>query len=435
MKSTIYLWSVLASLAALGLGCEVTSQKISVWKQSENGAPKLRAAVRDNKQKIPIRVEAAEALCDNGLFAPLAEDFKAVAAASEQDAKQIMTDLVKRLLDKMKGANPKTTSKVQIQAKDSLFSLRDNADEATRKSVDEELLRWILLDFRERSTGEHSADKVIAAVGTRAGPLLAEQLGADPALVVPLATHLRSVGDATARDAGAVKLIELAKQQTDPEALPKTLEALGKVGSLKAVVYLAEIAKKGDLNQRRLALRALALFPHASVVALAKGVAADGTLKGEEAELRDDAFALLEKIDDPSSLDALVSLATSKEDKVRYQAVEATVAGFKEKGLTKLLEALPSSYTFKKQDVKDFIEDDIVKLGKSAVPSMRKALESQSWIAKVVAIHVLGRLGTKEDVAALEKLASDQTKLRGWEAGATVGIEAKAAAQMIQSRK
>jgi hypothetical protein len=435
MKSTIYLWSVLASLAALGLGCEVTSEKIGVWKQSENGAPKLRAAVRDRKQSIPIRVEAAEALCDNGLFAPLADDFKAVAAASEQDAKQIMADLVKRLLDKMKGSNPKATSKVQLQAKDSLFSLRELADEATRKNVDEELLRWVLLDFRERSTGEHSADKVIAVIGVRSGPLLAERLGADPALVVPLATHLRAVGDAAAREAGAERLIELARRQTSPEELPKTLEALGKVGSVKAVSYLAQIANKGDLNQRRLALRALALFPHVSVVALAKGVAADSTLKGEEAELRDDAFALLEKIDDPSSLDALVSLATSKEEKVRYQAVEATVGGFKEKGLTKLLEALPSSYTYKKQDVKDFIEDDIVKLGKGAVPVMRKALGSQSWVARVVAIHVLGRLGTKEDVAALEKLTSDQTKLRGWEAGATVGTEAKAAADMIQSRK
>lgn len=86
MKSAICLWSLIAAILLIALGgCEVTSEKIGVWKQSENGAPKLRAALRDRRQKLSIRVEAAEALCEVGLLAPLSEDIKAVTTASEQD--------------------------------------------------------------------------------------------------------------------------------------------------------------------------------------------------------------------------------------------------------------------------------------------------------------------------------------------------------------
>jgi len=436
MKSAICLWSLIATTLLLALGaCEVTSEKISVWKQSENGAPKLRAALRDRGQKLPIRVEAAEALCEVGLFLPLSEDLKAVASASEQDGRQVMEELSKRLLGKMKGSNPKATTKVQVQAKDALFALRDVADANLRKSNDAEVLRWILADLQERSLGEHSAEKIITTIGVPAGNVLAEQIAVDPNLVVAFATHLRSVGDQAARDNGATKLIELAKRQTDGAQLGKTIEGVGKVGSLRAVSYLAEIAKKGSFEQRKLALRALALYPHVSVVELARGIAADSSLKGEEAELRDDAFTLLEKIADPKSMEALLSLLALKEEKARYQAVEAVVGGFKEKGLTKLLEAFPSSYTYKKEDIKDYVEEDIVKLGKGALPAMRQALQSQSWVARVVAIRVLGRIGAKEDVPALEKLSTDSTKLRGWGAGATVGTEAKGAAQAIHSRK
>jgi HEAT repeat protein len=335
----------------------------------------------------------------------------------------------------MKGSNPKATTKVQVQAKDALFALRDVADANLRKSNDAEVLRWILADLQERSLGEHSAEKIITTIGVPAGNVLAEQIAVDPNLVVAFATHLRSVGDQAARDNGATKLIELAKRQTDGAQLGKTIEGVGKVGSLRAVSYLAEIAKKGSFEQRKLALRALALYPHVSVVELARGIAADSSLKGEEAELRDDAFTLLEKIADPKSMEALLSLLALKEEKARYQAVEAVVGGFKEKGLTKLLEAFPSSYTYKKEDIKDYVEEDIVKLGKAALPAMRQALQSQSWVARVVAIRVLGRIGTKEDAPALEKLSTDSTKLRGWGAGATIGTEAKAAAQSIQSRK
>jgi HEAT repeat protein len=412
------------------LGCDVTSEKIVRWKESSNGAPKLRAAMRDAKQKIAIRVEAAEALCELGLFQPLSEDIKTL---SGPDREKVMEDVIGRLLTKMRGSNPKATTRLQLQGKDALFSLREFATGKKRDGLDEEVGRWILTDWQNRNGGEHSGDKIISAMGAVAGPLLVEALSQSPTLVLAFATQLRKVGDEAARDAGAIKLVELAQKESPPSE--QTLQALGTVGSLKALAYLQELAFKGELDLRRQALLAMALYPHASMIGLAKKMVADTSLKGDLAILRDEAFTLLEKMKDPQALDALASFLESKDDKVRYRAVEAILSGFKDKGLTKLLQALPSGYTYKKQDFIDFIENDIVELGGSALGPLREALQSTSWIARLIAVRVLAKKGSKADLGALEKLTTDSTKLRGWEAGATLGSEAKAAAERINHGK
>lgn len=434
MKPVFYLLNIfIFILTAQLIGCEVTSEKISRWKQSENGAPKLRAAVRDTSQKLSIRVEAAEALGDLGLFSPLAEDIKSL---EEADRKQVMAEIAQQLLVRMKGSNPKASTKIQIQAKDILFSLRDMADENLHQSIDDSLVSWILDDWENRNTGEHSSEKIITAIGAASGPLLAAKLDGNPNVVVPLATILRQVGDQESRDAGAAKLIEIAQQQNSVKM--QTLHALGKLGSPKAVGYLAAIAKNGEFQQRVWALRALALEPNPTIIPLMKQIASDTSLKDDRALLRDEAFTVLEKIEVPHSLTVLLTFLNDKEDKVRYRAIEAIITGFKTAGLAKLLEGLPPKVVYKKQDVIDFIENVIIEaqLGPGALQPLRSALKSQSWIAKLISVRTLRLMGTKEqDMPVLEKMATDSTKLPGWDGGATLGIEAKAAAEAIKNRK
>jgi hypothetical protein len=431
MKSTIYLWKRRAVLLTILLvGCEVTSEKIDRWKQSEKGAAKIRAALRDTGQKTPVRIEAAEALAEMGLFLPMAEDLKSLPAA---DRKKLSEELTRRLLVKMKGSNPKATTRVQLQAKDALFSLREVVEGHLVQIVDTEVLQWLLTDWQNRQGGEHSGEKIINAIRAPAGPIIAAHIADNPLLMVPLATLLRDVGEPAAREAAAEQLIEFAKKQNPLEMA--TLHALGKVGSLEGVAYLTTLASKGEVQHRLWALRALALFPQATIVSTMKTIAADTSLKEDDAILRDEAFTVMEKIDAPESLEALGSFLADKDEKVRYRAVEGILSGFKAKGLTKLLQSLPSSYTYKKQDIIDFIEEDIVKeVGQDALGPLREALNSKSWISKLVAVRGLGRLGLKEDVEALAKLANDSTPLRGWE-GATIGSESNAAAEKIKSRK
>ena len=432
MKSTIYQWSGITILLLITLpGCEVTSDRISSWKQSENGTPKLRHAVRDPSVKLPLRVEAAEALCDIGLFIPLAEDLKAVA---EGDRKQIYSGLNGRLLKRMKGSNPQATSRVQLQAKDALASLREFADQTELKEIDQELISWLLGDWENRNEGEYSTDRIITAIGAAAAPVIVKHLLDTPAILVVLATHLHQIGHQPSQDAAAEKLVGMAQIQK-PVKLA-TFHALGKIGSVKAISYLNDVARKGELQHRVWALRSMALFPHPSILPTAAQIAGDTGLKGDQAVLRDEAFSILEKSRDPKGLEILCSFLESKEELFRYQAIESIITGFGVQGLQKLLVALPSRYIYKKRDVKDFIEDQISsKLGKKAIPALLEALSSESWIARLIAIKVLGTLGSGKEGEALEKLVTDTTRLRGWDAGATVGSEAKAAVERIKNRK
>jgi len=170
------------------------------------------------------------------------------------------------------------------------------------------------------------------------------------------------------------------------------------------------------------------------MVPLAKAIAGDVKLKDRKAVLRDDAFTLLERIKDKSSLEALLGFLSDKDDRVRYRAVEGIIAGFGADGLTKLLEGLPPGYTYKKEDVEDFIEKDIIAIGPRALEPMRAMLGSQNPVARLVAARVLGRVGTKEDIPALRKLAADKTRIKGWPKGATVGSEARAAVPILLHR-
>jgi HEAT repeat protein len=410
------------------VSCEVTSEKIQTWKKTIKGAAKIRAALRDQDQTLPIRVEAAEALCEMGLFVQLAEDVKALTPG---DRKTVMETLSKRLVGKMEGSNPGATTRIQIQAKDALYSLREMAEGPERKTVEEKVVRWLLADWQKRSSGEHSSDKVITGIGAAAGPVLAGTIGQGTPVVVS-ATMLRKVGSQQDRDAAAQKLVELAAKQKPPQVT--TFHALGKVGSLTAVKYLEQVAHKGEFQKRVWALRALALFPHVSVIDTVKAIAGDASLKDDQALLRDEAFTVLEKIDDEHALLALTGFLNDKEETVRYRASEAILGGFGAKGLTKLLEGLPSRYTYQKEELVDFIEKDIQQLGTNALPPLRRALSSKSWVARLIAARMLGRIGSKQDVTALEKLGSDSTKLKGWEGGATVGSEAMEAAKLLKSR-
>jgi HEAT repeat protein len=435
MKTKIFLVYVTAfAVLFASTGCEVTPDKIDRWKQSVKGAAKIRATLRDTSQTTEIRVMAAEALAEMGLFSHLAEDVKSL---EEKDRRQLMDGLVKRLITRMRGSNPKATTQVQVQAKDALFSLRELAEDPRRRAMDTEVVRWVLGDWRKRRGGEHSGQKIITTIGEPAAAIVAELIDQSSTPVVASATMLSEVGSQGARDLAAGKLIALAKQQ-QPTRM-ETIHALGKLGSPKAVAYLSRVANKGPFQQRLWAVRALAFHPDAEAISVATAIAGDSSLKEERAELRDAAFTLLEKTPHADSLQALAGFLDHREDSaetaevVRYRAAEGILDGFGVEGLTKLLEALPSRYTYKQQDLEDYIEKDIRELGDDALPTLRAALDSESWIARLVAVRALGTMGTVEDAKALERLKTDRTRIKGW-GGATIGSQAASAAEKIRAR-
>ncbi len=430
MKSRHYLGWVCIALLTFGVGCEVTSEKLNIWKQSTRGAAKIRAAIRDTGQTMEIRIEAAQALAEMGLTQPLSEDIKVL---NEADRKIILDALYKGLLAKMKGTSPKETTRVQVQAKDALYAIRPLIAAEERKNIDRELVTWLVDDYQQRDAGDHSADKIIKEAAETGAQVMAEMIDLEGAPIVVISTLLRRGANETLREAAGKRLVGIAKEQSPPSVA--VIRSLGVVGSLSAIKYLAKLVKtKGDLETRVYAMRALALYPHTSMIRLGKSIAGDTSLKDDLAILRDDAFTLLERIHHADSQKALITFLTDKDDLVRYRAVESLLAGWGAGGLSKLLASLPSSYTYKKEDLVELVERPLIALGNDILPPLQKALKSDSWIARLIAVRILAKVGNKKDLPAIERLKSDSTKLKGWAGGETIGTEAAKAVAALKAR-
>ncbi|PID38000.1 MAG: hypothetical protein CSA24_00715 [Deltaproteobacteria bacterium] len=420
MKSVSCKLLLVTLSVGLLTGCEVTAEKIKTWKGTQKGPAKLRAAVLDDKVKTDLRVMAAEALAEINLVDYLAKDLKTLAAGARD---KVTGALSARLIKRMEGTSPQATTKVQIQAKDALFSLRGAFSDATRRKADEALVKWVAGDWIARSGGEHSAEKVVTTIGASAAPMLAESIGADPKVVLTIAKLLKKIGKEADRLVAAKKLVAHVMDYNPPQKA--SFEALGRMQAPASRAYLQKVAKVGKGEYRGWALRALKYDPDPSTIPVAGAIA--GSAK-EPDPLRGAAFEALETIKGAKTAEVLSKIiATDPKDLVRYRAIEAITACCGGEGVGKLLEALPSKENYKKRDVKDFIEKDIKRVGKAAVPALRKALESKSWIARVIAVRLLGQLGSKQDADALSKMTADRAKLKGWGSPATVGSEAKAA--------
>jgi HEAT repeat protein len=180
------------------------------------------------------------------------------------------------------------------------------------------------------------------------------------------------------------------------------------------------------------ALYAVKLIPRAEAAKPLASMMADTKLKPR---LRKAAVEALEKIPGKESQQALGEIiAKNPDETMRYRAVEAIISCCKVEGVRQLLRSLPANLKYRHEDVRDLVEADVKKLGKAALPVLREALSSKSWIARVVAVRLVGQLGSKQDVSALQKLTKDRTKLNGWSSKgtpATVGLEAQAAIKKL----
>ena len=100
-----------------------------------------------------------------------------------------------------------------------------------------------------------------------------------------------------------------------------------------------------------------------------------------------------------------------------------------------VLEGLSVARAYTREDLKSFVVHDLSLLGPKVLPPLRDELGSKSWVARLVAVFALSEIGAPEDVARLEALGADATKLKGWPGNATLGTEAKAFAEQLKSRK
>lgn len=416
-------------------GCDtVSSESIQQWKGTQKGPAKLKEALKDSSVAPKLRAEAAVALVDIGMNDDVDQTMATIPAAQRWEILKTLIPIHVAAL-----ADP-SLPKVR-NARDALFAVRAYAPPDEQKQIDAALLPSIEKDLREGRVGggRHSADKMLAAIGPTAGPMLAKLLDDQRVPFVGVADLLVRVGDDASREEGSAALVRRAAAMS---TIPVPLwNALGAIGGRAATGFLLHKVEKGSEGEAISAAQALQQRRDPSLLPTAVRIASDPKAnKG----VRDEMFGLIEKIGGLEAQRGLIHvIAADPTELVRYRAYEAALEVGKANAVVPALEAFPAGASYKKDDVMDFLVKDITKIGPDAKPALAKALGSSSALARFVALwsyeaplpsDARKSLGGAADAPAILKLSSDKGTVKGFPAGTTVGKEAARVAAGLQKR-
>jgi HEAT repeat protein len=429
--------SAIALAVALALGLAAcnkpSSDNIQLWKTTEKGPERLHEALADHGTPPRLRAEAAIALIDIGRAEEVDTTFQTITS---DDRAEIAKSLEPMLEVGMKDPSPEKA----LSARDGLYSLRQFVTPDDQKRIDAALLPALEADLKagHLRQGRHSIDKMLTAIGTDAGAMLARVLGEPDASYLQAAELLGKIGDADAREKGGAALVARAKadkpqhKKNAKEPEGAIFKALGAVGGPSAVKYLEEEVTGPNKDEAALAVRALQERRDPAVLPFAIKVASDP--KGDKI-VRDEMFGVIESIGGLEAQRGLLGIISSdKEEIVRYRAFESALAVGKTEAIQPALEAFPAAVAYKKVDVDDLLVKLIEKLGPPARPALVKTLGSSSPLARMTALMALEQIGKAPDAPAVEKLAGDSTTVKGFPSGETIGKEAARVAQDLKKK-
>jgi hypothetical protein len=405
--------AVLMALGALVSCDKVDHDNIDKWLETENGAEKLRKALRSGGNDAELRAHAAENLIlhPEGQFVEVKDAFEEM---EEGDQHKVMAALVPRLWEKATSGpdDPMKVSQTNVQAKDAMFELRQYADEATRAKIDGYLMEWLTRFYEGRAqTGRVSGRTIIREIGKSAAPKLMEVARAT--LIKPAGAegeHLK-VGDellvalAWTGDPQAAGLVmDMVSKDYKDESLPK-----------RAIAALHEAYVEPVTGTPLPAHEALA--PHIAQLA---EVAKNESLPGV---MNNDAIELIAAVGPPDCIQPFVDMAalpTVRRD-FRWTGVQRGLRCGGAAAVVPILDTVPTNNWYERGLLEKYIWKEIEAApgGGKVAEQVRLLLTSKSWVARVTGIEVLGVMSAGKDTAAedakrIRALAGDRTVLKEW---------------------
>ena len=421
------------AFAAGVAGCnKASSDNIQLWKTTEKGPELLHETLADHRTPPRLRAEAAVAMVDIGRAEEVDTTFPSLSPEDRADVARQLEPLYEVA---MKDPSPDKA----LAARDALYSLRQFVTPDDQKRIDAALLPALETELRagHLRQGRHSIDKMLTAMGSDAGTMLARVLAEPDAAYLQAAGLLGKLGDAEAREKGGAALVARAstekshgKKSKEPDAA--IYKALGAVGGPSAAKFLEEKVTGPNKDDAALAVRALQERRDPAVLPFAIKVASDP--KGDKI-VRDEMFGVIEAIGGLEAQRGLLGIISSdKEEIVRYRAFESALAVGKTEAIEPALEAFPAAVAYKKVDVDDLLVKLLEKLGQPARPALVKTLGSGSPLARMTAVMSLEQVGRAPDAPAVEKLAGDSTTVKGFPAGETVGKTATRVVEILKKK-
>ncbi|MCP4606966.1 MAG: hypothetical protein GY847_41720 [Proteobacteria bacterium] len=437
----ISVWSSVLLMFGLlaAFSCEVTEEKIELWKSTQNGPKKLAGTVIDPEVSMDLRAKATVALVEINAWELFRELFKKM---NKEDAEKVIaavTPLLAKMVENGGSAKEKPISKPQVDAKDALFIMLDYAGGAGKTGAEKALINWCIGDYNIRAmAGQYNIKTIVKKIGPAAADGLIPLLAIDQLVIKHVAELISVVNDP--------KVLARASEQLASE-LKANVKKIKEIHLIAAAIIggvpigntLLEFATNNELSaeMQRFSLRAMS-----------------ESLSNKAQKLSEEQISKLFAMSENSDYDQyqreetyyVIAQAGRKEDlpKIRKLLAEKSsfwrAVGFRcilridgedQLGAT-LKEIGRLKLTKSKADVEEIISR-IASFPK-LLPKVRELINDSSIFTQAIAANVLSKLGTLNDLKIVEKLTGNKTRLPKGFNHKTLGEAAAASIEAIKKR-
>jgi hypothetical protein len=429
--------SIAAILGCLLLAaCTVTEEKIELWKTTQNGPKKLAGTLIDPGTPLDLRAKAGAALVAINEWEIFRESWSKMERADAQTVIQGIAPLLGAVVTGGGGDAPLTRE--QIDAKDGLFILVDQADGPALETLRGPLIAWCTQgEYNQRAmAGQYNTKTIVRKLGPPAADAMIPLLAIDEVTIEHVANLIREVNDAG--------VIEKASGHW-AGVLQADVAKIGEIHLVVAAILggealadtLLELARAKDLNAelQRFALRAYSMSFEKGHMKSTPARMAKLFEIGENPEYdkfhREETYLTIAQIGGVEDAERVGRLLQDKDFFLRLTGLRSMLRMDAPGQVKKALET--KGLATSAQDIREIIEW----VGKfpEAKETLRQLTVAGSAFARGVAIYALGTLGDASDAEALEKLGGVKTKLpKGFE-HRTIGEAARAVADGLKKKK
>lgn len=403
------LLSLVLGTGSLAVGCEdVSHDNIDKWGHTEKGPGKLIDTLKSSEHNASLRAHAAEKLIEIERFGEVKEILDEMEEGPRQ---KVMAELATRLWEMARINDAMAVPNArQTNAKDALFYTMDLADPATQSKVADYIIEWYVGGHYEgrASAGRVSGAMAIRRVGEAAAPRLLESARSIVATPPDAEGRRLEVGDellralalSTSKDALEF-LMELVENPRGDTTLPKRVVA---------ALFFAFVEPSGFDPVDGKAL-----------VPIGDKLEAMPYDHGLSPTMRNDATALLAAIGAPECVRYFTRMIgfPTDEDRFRWMGTQQGMRCARVQGMRAITEALPDTVDYERGMLSKYLWDEILKYpDKTEIAAGAAALlQSESWVARITGIELLGSLGEAagaENVKSIKSLTGDSKRLKNW---------------------
>lgn len=439
MRHSIRGWLFACAGLALLIGCEVTAEKIELWKGTQNGPKKLAAALTDPELQLDLRAKAAVALVEINSWELFRESFKQL---DKKDADSVILAAAPILAEMVQAQDPSgghSLAKSQVDAKDALFILLDFAGGEGRDIAERALISWCVQDYNQRAmAGQYNIKTIVKKIGVRAAEGLVPLLTLDQIVIKYVAELIREVGDPGVLAKASSKLATELKQ--NPKKIKEVhLLSAAIIGGDPVGDILLEMATNKEIGAalQRFALRAFSEGLANKTFKLPDQRVEQLFSIAEDTEYdkfhREETYYVIAQAGRQDDVKRLRKMLSSKDSFWRAVGFRCLLRVDGEKQLSESLRDLAKrDHIQSEEDVEELVAR-ITSFPK-LLPAVRSLLSDPQAEIRGIAVNVIEKIGHPEDAKALISLKEDGARLPKGFKYKTVGEAAAKAAEMIKKR-